>query len=67
MLAAGPGGGATCDNPGVSAHAGIAVLAAVFALGVVLVAGLMISLLPGVVFADGKLRERLARRASAGK
>jgi len=46
----------------VSAHAGIAVLAAVFAVGVVLVAGLMISLLPGVVFADRKLRERLARR-----
>ncbi|MCL4290621.1 MAG: hypothetical protein KJ051_10150 [Thermoleophilia bacterium] len=46
----------------MSAHAGIAVLAAVFAVGVVLVAGFLISLLPGVILADGKLRERLARR-----
>lgn len=51
----------------MSAPAGIAVLAAVFAVGVVLVAGLLIALLPGAVFVDGKLRERLARRASARK
>lgn len=46
----------------MNAPAGIAVLAVIFALGVVLVAGLMISLLPGAIVADTKLRERLARR-----
>ncbi|MCC6222632.1 MAG: hypothetical protein IT201_03965 [Thermoleophilia bacterium] len=51
----------------MSAPAGIAVLAVIFALGVVLVAGLLISLLPGAIVANTKLSERLARRRVAGK